>query len=201
MATTTEPPGPRRPVIKAIPTTYNGTHFRSRLEARWAAMFDLCEWRWSYEPQEFRNYIPDFVLWFRTPVFVEVKPVTWDESEAEEEILQAARSKIVHSGIQGELLLLGTRITSATEHMQSSPHHRLGLMMDIDPATDEASPWGPAFGFFCDYCKTRSFASEDLSWHCRVKGCGGDVGRDHIYPWDADRDFRTAGSATQWKPA
>ena len=30
--------------IKAIPTTYAGVRFRSRLEARWAAFFDLCGW-------------------------------------------------------------------------------------------------------------------------------------------------------------
>ena len=30
--------------IAAIPTTYSGVVFRSRLEARWAAFFDLCGW-------------------------------------------------------------------------------------------------------------------------------------------------------------
>ncbi len=196
---TTKLPGDVRPVIKAIPTTYNGTRFRSRLEARWAAFFDLCDWRWSYEPQDFNGYIPDFSLRFRTPVLVEVKPVKWDDSEEEEEILQAARTKVVHSGIKGELLLLGTEIWCASEHMRSSPHHRIGMMMDVDPSTDEASAWGPAFGFICNYCGNRSFAPEDLSWHCRVKGCGGDVGRDHLNPWDADRDFRAAGSEVQWR--
>lgn len=188
------------PNIKAIPTLYSGTLFRSRLEARWAAFFDLCGWRWSYEPQDFEGYIPDFALWFRVPILVEVKPVTWDESDAEAEILEAARLKIIRSGIKGELILLGTRITCASENMQSSPHHRLGMVMDIDPANDEASPWGPVFGFRCDYCNNRSFASEDQSWHCRVKGCYGEDGRDHLGEWDADRDFRTAGSAVQWRP-
>ncbi len=183
--------------IKAIPTVYSGTNFRSRLEARWAAFFDLCHWRWSYEPQDFDGYIPDFALWFRTPILVEVKPVTWNESDAEEQILQAARTKIIHSGITGELLMLGTRVTCASEH--TSPHQRIGAMMDINPETDEASPWGPAFGFRCDYCGNRSFASENMSWHCRVRGCYD--GRDHLGAWDADRDFRTAGSEVQWKPA
>lgn len=187
--------------IKAIPTTYNGTRFRSRLEARWAAFFDMCHWRWSYEPQDFNGYIPDFSLRLRTPVLVEVKPVQWDESDSDEQILSDARTKIIRSGIKGELLLLGSHITCASEHMRASPHHRIGALMDIDPETDEASPWSPAFGFLCDYCGYRSFASEDISWHCRVKGCGGDVGRDHLGPWDADRDFRTAGSEVQWRPA
>lgn len=48
--------------IKAIPTTYKSTMFRSRLEARWAAFFDLLEWKWLYEPVDFNGWIPDFQL-------------------------------------------------------------------------------------------------------------------------------------------
>jgi hypothetical protein len=44
----------------AIPTTYAGVDFRSRLEARWAAFFDLAEWKWEYEPINLRGWIPDF---------------------------------------------------------------------------------------------------------------------------------------------
>lgn len=36
--------------IAAIPTTYRGTRFRSKLEARWAATFDHLGWYWEYEP-------------------------------------------------------------------------------------------------------------------------------------------------------
>ena len=32
-----------------IQTVYRGIEFRSRLEARWAAFFDQCEWPWVYE--------------------------------------------------------------------------------------------------------------------------------------------------------
>ncbi|HEX2554219.1 MAG TPA: hypothetical protein VHL98_10985 [Microvirga sp.] len=66
-------------LIKAIPTTYGGTRFRSRLEARWAAFFDLCGWTWDYEPLDLEGWCPDFVI--RTPlcpVFVEVKPAEPD---------------------------------------------------------------------------------------------------------------------------
>lgn len=60
--------------IAAIPTRYAGTQFRSRLEARWAAMFDLLGWRWEYEPIDLRGYIPDFVIEDGRRI-VEVKPV------------------------------------------------------------------------------------------------------------------------------
>ncbi len=61
--------------MNAIPTRYAGVQFRSRLEARWAAMFDLLGWRWEYEPIDLDGYIPDFVLQFAQPLLVEVKPL------------------------------------------------------------------------------------------------------------------------------
>lgn len=177
--------------IKAIPTAYGGVRFRSRLEARWAAFFDICHWHWTYEPQDFDGYIPDFLLSFRVPMLVEVKPVQWDESELDEKILEDARIKIARSGIAGEVLLLGSRI------VKTSAHQRLGAILDVDH-DQGVSPWDSAFAFRCDYCGARSVAAENLSWHCRVKGCYG--GRDHLDAWDADRDFRTAGSEVQWVP-
>lgn len=44
------------------PTTYAGVRFRSRLEARWAAFFDLCQWSWEYEPVELAGWAPDFLV-------------------------------------------------------------------------------------------------------------------------------------------
>ena len=35
--------------MRSHPTTYADVKFRSRLEARWAAFFDLAGWRWEYE--------------------------------------------------------------------------------------------------------------------------------------------------------
>jgi len=50
--------------IKAHPTEYRGVMFRSRLEARWAAFFDLIEWRWEYEPIDLNGWTPDFRVEF-----------------------------------------------------------------------------------------------------------------------------------------
>jgi hypothetical protein len=61
--------------ITAIPTTYKGIEFRSRLEAKWAVMFDHLGWTWEYEPIDFNGYIPDFHIDFgRRSYFVEIKP-------------------------------------------------------------------------------------------------------------------------------
>lgn len=54
-------------MIKAIETEYKGCKFRSRLEARWAVLFDQLDIRYEYEPTgfEMRNktrYLPDFYL-------------------------------------------------------------------------------------------------------------------------------------------
>lgn len=57
-----------------IPTYYAGTRYRSRLEARWAAFFAGLGWEADYEPLDLQRYIPDFVLRFRRPCIVEVKP-------------------------------------------------------------------------------------------------------------------------------
>jgi hypothetical protein len=57
---------------------FSGTQFRSRLEARWAAFFDLAGWRWIYEPVDFSGWIPDFALIGQSHlVLIEVKPLCW----------------------------------------------------------------------------------------------------------------------------
>lgn len=54
--------------IQAIDTYYAGHYFRSRLEARWACVFNDLGISWEYEPQGFlvgderRPYLPDFLL-------------------------------------------------------------------------------------------------------------------------------------------
>lgn len=50
--------------IKAHPTEYSGVRFRSRLEARWAAFFDLIGWKWEYEPVDLVGWSPDFKVEF-----------------------------------------------------------------------------------------------------------------------------------------
>lgn len=59
---------------RGIPTTYRNTRFRSRLEARWAAFFDLIGWSWIYEPLDADGYIPDFLIEGAAPFLVEVGP-------------------------------------------------------------------------------------------------------------------------------
>jgi hypothetical protein len=64
-------------IPKAIETEYNGYKFRSRLEARWAVVFDWLKVKYQYEPQGFElgdgiRYLPDFYL-PEHKLYVEVK--------------------------------------------------------------------------------------------------------------------------------
>lgn len=60
--------------MPAIETEYRGHLFRSRLEARWAAFFDLIGMKWVYEPIDADGYIPDFEI--PGPMLIEVKPAS-----------------------------------------------------------------------------------------------------------------------------
>jgi hypothetical protein len=62
--------------MKSIPTKYAGVQFRSRLEAKWAALFDIAGMQWSYEPFDLEGWAPDFAIHTkRGDILVEVKPV------------------------------------------------------------------------------------------------------------------------------
>lgn len=64
--------------VHSIATRYNGTLFRSALEAKWAKALDLLWIEWEYEPEAILlsngvTYLPDFRL-PRVGQFIEVKP-------------------------------------------------------------------------------------------------------------------------------
>lgn len=124
--------------MEAIPTIYKGRRYRSRLEARWAAMFDLLRWRVEYEPIDFNGWIPDFVINEAEEVFVEVKPVPRFPKQAAE--------KIDQSGCPNEVLIVGHSIPivegydgfSGEEHGATY----LGWLREIYP--DNQVAWGLA---------------------------------------------------------
>lgn len=66
-------------MIKAIETQYKGYRFRSRLEARWAIVFDELGIDWVYEQQGYvlpsgQKYLPDFrISLFGLKAWVEIK--------------------------------------------------------------------------------------------------------------------------------
>lgn len=70
--------------ITAIPTSYKGIIFRSKLEASWARFFDNITMRWTYEVEGYEfadgtRYLPDFWL-PDCKTFFEVKGVFDEKS-------------------------------------------------------------------------------------------------------------------------
>ena len=87
-------------IVKPVPTLYGSVVFRSKLEAHWAAFFDICQWSWKYEPVDLGCWIPDFSLGERK-VLVEVKPFKYCEEWSQQ------IGKIRRAEVQGEVVLLG----------------------------------------------------------------------------------------------
>ena len=89
------------PMRSGIPTTYRSTNFRSRLEARWAAFFDLIGWSWTYEPIDADGYIPDFLIAGARPFFVEVGPCITEQDYIDKS------AKPATAGLPYDVLVVG----------------------------------------------------------------------------------------------
>lgn len=168
--------------IAAIPTTFAGVRFRSRLEAKWAAFFDAVEWPWEYEPHDLDGYVPDFLL--RLPfgsVAVEVKPIAWDDTRSDAEVIDEARRKFL--AWDGPALIVGAFV-----------QERFGELRDD-------AIWTPAATFRCLDCGRPSFCAEDNAWICRVNGCDGGRRIIDVAGFDRVATFRAAANRVQWRPA
>lgn len=90
--------------IQAQPVTYNNIRFRSRLEARWAILFDRLHVPYQYEPRGFPLetgwYLPDFYL-PRQHWWVEIKGQAPTDQEIQKAGLLAATTN------EGVLLFAG----------------------------------------------------------------------------------------------
>jgi hypothetical protein len=98
--------------IGAIPTLYRGIQMRSRLEAKYAILFDLLGLKWAYEAIDLNGAIPDFIveveLFSRPqvsgPTLIEIRPLL-TAPEYRETI-----NKIARSGWQGSAMVLGATV-------------------------------------------------------------------------------------------
>ncbi len=95
--------------IAAIETRYAGHLFRSRLEARWAAWFDLVGITWTYEPFDAAGYIPDFLCRDGAecpPYIVEVKGLPCDDPQIAA-AADSAADRVRAAGITMDLIVVG----------------------------------------------------------------------------------------------
>ena len=112
--------------MKAIPITYNGINFRSKLEARHYIFMKKIGWNVEYEPEveEVFGYQPDFELFSEIEkaeysgcshsanrYFIEVKPIK-NQAEFYGDVYKSFREKIYKSGIlkKGILFILGNNL-------------------------------------------------------------------------------------------
>ncbi len=176
----------RRGYSCAIPTRYKGILFRSRNEARWAALMDEFNWPWQFEAYDLLFYIPDFLLRFDAGnILFEPKGC----SSIEE--LDQYKSKIDESGWRGEAILVGVGLLEI-----EGPHPILGLIGE-PTGPRHWLEWSLARLFRCLSCGQMSVLAEDLSWRCRV--CGA-ADRHVGAAYGAAEAFANATNRVQWRP-
>lgn len=195
--------------VKAIPTTYKGTEFRSRLEARWACFFEWIGWDYTYEPFDGDGYIPDFLIHGDSPLLVEVKPAVTrhdfnDPIPKLERGLQSWTHDILIVGASPlprltsssgwDFLvagLLGERLALAGPALIAE---QLGGVVIGEGLADDRREWdwSTAHWMKCRECK-RPAVFHDYQWY-GGRPCGHAEG-DHLMG-HLDRTFIVAGWAT-----
>ncbi len=174
--------------IHAIQTFYNGTMFRSRLEARWAAMFDILSWSWTYEPTDFSGWIPDFAIHGDTLVYAEVKPV--------DRFPRDVATKIDDSGCDSEALILGMKCPIVSKWHAAPCIGWLG-----DKSCPDGRAWDlAAFGQW-DGADKIGFCHSTMEFSDRISGkydggcfgAGPEVAHSLI-----EKLWRQAGTITRW---
>lgn len=170
---------------RGIPTTYRGQNFRSRLEARWAAFFDLVGWRWTYEPFETPHWIPDFLVHGDAPLLVEVGPVS-TEAEYREKAVKAIQAD------HGPTLVVGVSPVAGTGY---------GAPLAGILTTDG---WAMAPGFAqWSRCSTCTCLGIDTDFgEYKLRPCGHrNEGHDYVLIGELEEAWAEAGNLVQWMPA
>ena len=195
---------------KAIPTQYRFVQFRSRLEARWAAFFDLLGWPWEYEPIDLDGYIPDFILTFPyAHILVEVKPAMTPED------LEPAWCLAKKAGWLGEIVAVGARLfpdpwsgddDTVGIGVWEVGHWDFPVVIQWADYAERRMEMGAVLGLAtvlrCGTCGHYVLFDTTGLWVCRFEGCGGKIyseGRFCNAGFDHQRLWAIAGNRTQWR--
>ena len=193
--------------VSAIETTYKGYKIRSRLEAKWACVFDQLGWQWEYEPIDLNGYIPDFVIKTKNDlslnrIYVEIKPAMSYQDTI------PARRKIYDAQHDGEWVILG-----ATTSMMSTD----GFIFDYvgtanvyghtsDTPWNSWCEWAYSSIVDCIFCNGASMARFDVGRGPSIQclHCGDTPDKGAPYP-PVSRQFvnawAAAHNATKWNPS
>ncbi|KAB1076690.1 hypothetical protein [Methylobacterium soli] len=199
--------------IVARPTRYAGTQFRSRLEARWAAFFDLAGWRWEYEPVDGEGWVPDFFLIGAAgPIPVEVKPIQWPTFDSRSlDVMSKSSAAFDSLVLNGEELakvrearVPETLILGAYPFEYPGPYAKdtLGVLLSTE-VTLHGQPYQRRdMAALYRGAKHRcDFSASDGAWFCRIGGEVGKYALEPLDPGETDALWREAGNRVQWKGA
>jgi hypothetical protein len=196
--------------VRSHPTRYGGVLFRSRLEARWAAFFDLAGWRWEYEPTDEHGWVPDFFLLPPSgdAIAVEVKPIEWpNDMEKMEEVyktrpdLEKVRRHTAH-----DRLVVGAFMPDIyAKYGGHGPtwdacRKVFGLLVSEGWSDGKGGivPWAEPAVMYEGYGRALDFSAMYGLYQYRMGGEGyrqfKDLERETL-----DRLWREAGNRTQWR--
>lgn len=172
------------PTIKAIPTYYEGIRFRSRLEAKWAALFDQLNWVWTYEPYDLEGWAPDFAIKGKEgDILVEVKPVPGAVKSPE-----FNKATNHHVAMKMHILLLGH------SPLKESDHYYIGLCNE--PGLEGS--WDRAVVGLWEGENTEGYCNEIMNYNDRISGAyDGNWGRE---PRNLMHLWGNASNLVQWAP-
>lgn len=166
--------------IKAVPTEYAGTVFRSRLEADWAQTLTAHRIIWEYEPQMITlpsggRYLPDFWL-PELGTWIEVKGPNTPRIEKARELGETRTCNCL--GIctcqwpGGELVILG---------WQSTPSLTVptGRRPPAGYANWQAAYGPTAYHVECPDCTRHQWITLRRPWKCRA--CRADLEGQTLY--------------------
>lgn len=169
-------------VVRGIRTTYGASRFRSRLEARWAAFFDLVGWRWTYEPFDVEGWIPDFLIHGEASFLVEVGPC----ASVREFHDKADKPKLY---LERPTLVLGVSPIVLSDELA-------GLLVNEFPKRGDGTPSGAcsAYWFVCADCQVLTVYGDLVDRPC------GHFGRSKPAAARSLHDlWARAGNAVQWR--
>lgn len=145
-------------------------------------MFDQLGWTWVYEPIDLAGYIPDFILQFKEPLLIEIKPALTVED------LLAPFEKIRTGGWTRRFAVLGAARVNYTESYMDTAW---GMQFEPYFGVQDLQ----IFRCGCGYtpCSTSG------NWSC---GRGCDLRPGHANPSEPKeilKMWRAAGNTVQWR--
>lgn len=155
----------------AIQTEYRGALFRSRLEARWAAFFDLIGWQWTYEPFDGDMYIPDFLIHGRRELLVEVKPDM--SGEGLERHAERVTQSLAGHWSKDILILGGSPVCIDASSHADATSAGPGVLLEYFNNQFDMPEWVPSAALWaaCAGCGRLAVFHPIMSFQCRPCSC------------------------------